>query len=228
MKVRAPLTAVLVFAVLVGMAGCGSSGSMPRLVGLTGSRATRILNEAGYRNVTVHLSTSRVAAPGTVIAQTPVAGSGVNSGSSVSITVVGPLSVEPTRTHVSSAVVGHFRGIPGRSKMPKCVLGPGQSTTPCAAWAGLHTLYVATWGSSSCPRIPTSVLGLPPSRVVVTTVPHDFFAQDNGCTDDLTVTTSVIRVPDTVQTHKPVRVEIDGTILGLPPAPNPLRCPLCP
>jgi hypothetical protein len=61
----------------------------------------------------------------------------------------------PTHAHVSTAVVRHFAGAP-RNAMPSCD-GTLPQPEPCLTSAGAGTVYVTTWGSGSCPLIPTAV-----------------------------------------------------------------------
>jgi hypothetical protein len=121
----------------------------------------------------------------------------------------------PTDTQVSSAVVRHFTGGPqgvtwlGRRGSPT-------DPDPRAAWAGSGRVYVITYGSSSCPSIPTSVDAADAHHLVVKTVVHDFFEQDDACTADLGPTTSVVEIPREIDDHHPVLVEIDGVVIALP------------
>jgi hypothetical protein len=114
----------------------------------------------------------------------------------------------PTQSHVSSAVVRHFKGLPrgGQGGDPRF-----RDEQPWVAWDGPRSIYVMTWGSGSCPRIPTSVSADDARDVVIRTVEHDFHEGDNACTDDLGVTTSVVRLPATVDNTQGLLVQIDGT-----------------
>ena len=118
------------------------------------------------------------------------------------------------RSEVSSAVVDHFKGLP-KGVQPRVGGGP-DGELPWAAWAGPHTIYVMTWGSGSCPRIPTSVDARSAEVVVIRTVEHDFVQGDQACTADLAVTTSVVRVPARADAARSLQVKIDGTTTRLP------------
>lgn len=122
----------------------------------------------------------------------------------------------PTHSHVSSAVIKHFKGLPNHVSVP---IGQrmGQHQRPWAAWAGSRTIYVMTWGSGSCPKIPTSVEMPEANTVVINTVEHDFYSGDDACTADLAVTTSVVRLPSSVDPTNTLVAQIDGTTTRLAP-----------
>jgi hypothetical protein len=124
--------------------------------------------------------------------------------------------VGPTHSHVSPAVVDHWKGLPKGFEVPTSQIG-SRNQKPWAAWAGAHSIYVMTWGSGSCPLIPTSVDTEDSGRVVIETVAHDFFRGDDACTADLGVTTSVVRLPDEFDTTDGVDVQIDGSTTHLSP-----------
>lgn len=121
----------------------------------------------------------------------------------------------PTHSHVSSAVTRHFKGLPKGVSVPDAQREG--ASKPWAAWAGPHSIYVMTWGSGSCPKIPTSVKVEDSDRIVASTVEHDFYARDTVCTADLAVTTSVVQLPSAVSDTKDLLVEIDGTATRLGP-----------
>jgi hypothetical protein len=121
----------------------------------------------------------------------------------------------PTDTHVSSAVVRHFSSGPsGVTWLGRP--GPDNDPNPQTAWAGPGRVYVRTYGSSSCPSIPTSVDADDAHHLVVKTVVHDFYEQDDACTADLGPTTSVVEIPSEIDEHHPVLVEIDDVVIRLP------------
>lgn len=131
-------------------------------------------------------------------------------------TLTGCTSSGATGSHVSPAVIGHFRGFPTGVTVP-ANRHPGQSTKPWAAWAGPKSIYVMTWGSGSCPNIPSSVEATGPDRVLIKTVGHDFHKGDTACTADLAVTTSVVRLPSSIDTTRVLAAQIDGTSTRLAP-----------
>lgn len=107
---------------------------------------------------------------------------------------------------MSSAVIDHFKGVPKGGLPPAC---DGPSTQTCVGWADDHSIYVVTWGSGSCPLIPTTVDAEGNQEVVIRTVDHDFFKGDNACTADLAPTTSVVRLPVTIDSSKSLIVHVD-------------------
>jgi hypothetical protein len=116
----------------------------------------------------------------------------------------------PTHSHVSSAVTGHFKGVPPGLAVPAGQENP-RTQKPWAAWAAPDSIYVMTWGSGSCPRIPSSVKAAEAGLVLISTAEHDFHSNDNVCTADLAVTTSLVRLPSTVDATHALVVQIDGT-----------------
>jgi hypothetical protein len=90
---------------------------------------------------------------------------------------------------------------------------------PFVTWATHDAVYVTTWGSGSCPRIPTSVHARGVNKVVITTVEHDFFAGDNACTSDLGPTTSTVLLPEEIDRTRAVMVDVDGSTSQLPDRP---------
>jgi hypothetical protein len=121
----------------------------------------------------------------------------------------------PTESHLSPAVVDHFKGLPRGVAVP---LSQRQGSfprelRPWATWASAHTIFVMTWGSGSCPRIPTSVDLEGSDRIRISTVEHDLY---EGCTDDLAVTTSEVRLPSEISGTGGLLVDIDGTTTRLP------------
>ena len=122
----------------------------------------------------------------------------------------------PTQSHVSAAVIDHFKGVPKGGLPSTC----GPSAQTCVAWADDHSIYVITWGSGSWPMIPTSVDAKGDQEVVIRTVDHDFIQGDNACMTDLAATTSVVRLPDTIDRSKSLTVDVDdiSTRLAARPA----------
>lgn len=94
---------------------------------------------------------------------------------------------------------------------------PVSPTGPAAAWADDRTLLVVTWGSGSCPNLPGAVTRGQYGEVRITT--EEWHPPgSNGCSMDLSPTTSTVRVPDGVDVTGPVTVTIDGQAVTLPPA----------
>ena len=109
---------------------------------------------------------------------------------------------------LSSAVVTYSHGFP-----PSVTFSRNGSTTPIAAWAGPHRIYVIAWGSGSCPHLPTTVYSDRPNVLTVKT-DEDSFGAD-ACTADLGPTTSTVDLPKGIDLTKPLRVDIDGTVTTL-------------
>jgi hypothetical protein len=56
--------------------------------------------------------------------------------------------------------------------------------------------------------------------LAIETSEHDFHTQDNACTNDLVVTTSIVRLPSGVDTDRAVLVQIDGVSTRLAVQPS--------
>lgn len=121
------------------------------------------------------------------------------------------------RVPLSPAVISHFHGVPGAAILRECVrAGPvADIALPCIAWAGAHTLDVMTLGSGSCPTIPTSLAVQPPNMIVIRT--GDAYPPRTIRTADLSPTTSVLRIPATIDSSKAVQVQVDGATVPIPP-----------
>ena len=118
---------------------------------------------------------------------------------------------------VDAAVVAHVRGLPpGISEPPAGAAAPGV-LKPFATWAESHEIYVTTWGSSSCPKLPTSVHAKGAHRVQISTAGISLHSGDNACTNDLAPTTSTVRLPAAISDTAALVVTIDGTPTELGP-----------
>jgi hypothetical protein len=113
----------------------------------------------------------------------------------------------PTHSHASTAVVRHFAGLPKDAEPARDQ--PLPESQPCLSSAGAGMVYVTTWASGSCPRIPTSVTTRG-GTLVIRTVEHDPTEGDTACSDDLAATTSVVRLPRSLAGSTPLLVQIDG------------------
>lgn len=118
----------------------------------------------------------------------------------------------PPPPQVSPAVTRHFKGLPQGMSIPK---DRRDGSKPWAAWAGQRTIYVMTWGSGSCPRLPTTVKAIDADQVTIHTE-EIFYRKDAVCTADLAVTTSVVRLPSTVTAAHRLLVRIDRSTTHLP------------
>ena len=82
------------------------------------------------------------------------------------------------------------------------------TTGPAAAWAADGALQVVTWGSGSCPNLPTSVKADGANHVRVAT--EEWRPPgSNGCSADLSPTTSTVAVPEGIDVSSAVTVTID-------------------
>lgn len=124
----------------------------------------------------------------------------------IAVVAVVVTAVYVSRPSASSAVVRHFTGLPRGVHATKCGPMP-RAQVPCVMWAGAHSIYVVTWGSGSCPNIPRSVTARSPRLVVIRTFE---LGGDGACTADLAPTTSVVRLPSSVDDSVPVVVRVDG------------------
>jgi hypothetical protein len=74
-------------------------------------------------------------------------------------------------------------------------------------------MYLVTYGSGSCPKLPTSVSASGSNQLTITTE-----ATSAGpCTMDFGPTTSVVDVPQGIDDTKPVQVTVDGVASTVPP-----------
>ena len=118
---------------------------------------------------------------------------------------------------VATAVVAHVRGLPpGVSEPPPGTAAPGVLKS-FATWAASHEIYVTTWGSSSCPKLPTSVHAKGAHRVQISTAGISLHKGENACTNDLAPTTSTVALPPSISDTAALVVTIDGTPTELGP-----------
>jgi eukaryotic-like serine/threonine-protein kinase len=99
--VSVPSTVALV------LSGGAPTPSMPDLMGRDVSAARQVLSQLGVRNVSISLERNGPGSPGTVFAQSPVAGAPVPAGTPVSLRVVAepaPLPSEPAPEPTPPAV----------------------------------------------------------------------------------------------------------------------------
>ena len=118
------------------------------------------------------------------------------------VAVVLGLSACSGDSKVATAVVTHVFGLPsGITKL-----------SASATWAQDHQIYVTTYGSSSCPRLPTSVKAHGPHEVRI-----KIAEPDGNCTSDLGPTTSTVKLPAEIDDTAALTVSIDGTSTHLGP-----------
>jgi hypothetical protein len=113
-------------------------------------------------------------------------------------------------SRVATAVVTHVRALPPGVTEPPGAFDP-HNLEPFARWAQSHAIYVTTWGSGSCPRLPTSVHADGAHKVQIKT------AERGGpnCTADLAPTTSTVKLPPGTADTGAIVVTIDGTATEL-------------
>ena len=124
---------------------------------------------------------------------------------------------------VAMAVVTHVPGLPPGVSEPPGGLAAG-TPTPFATWALSHEIYVTTWGSGSCPVLPTSVRAHGAHEVRIKTAELFLREGDHACTSDLGPTTSTVKLPADIDDTAVLTVSIDGTATHLVrPAGDPDR-----
>jgi hypothetical protein len=129
-----------------------------------------------------------------------------------SVALIVPLAAcSDSQPDVAQAVVTYSRGLPDGVK-------PSAPTTrsPVAIWAGRREIFIVTYGSSSCPKLPTMVKAVERHEVKIETAEH-LPKGDDGCTSDLAPTTITVRVPSDTDIARPLRIDIDGSITTLEP-----------
>jgi hypothetical protein len=117
---------------------------------------------------------------------------------------------------VATAVVTHVRGLPPGVTEPPGALAAG-TPKPFATWAQSHEVYVTTWGSGSCPRLPTSVRAHGAQEVRIKTAENYLHKGDHACASDLSPSTSTVRLPSEIDVTAALTVNIDGTSTRLGP-----------
>lgn len=137
--------------------------------------------------------------------------------------IVGPIGL----VFVCLSACGHSGSPRTSGGLPTVVLGipshglpSGSTHLPDAhhgsfvTWDGARRLNITTYGSGSCPALPTAVRSKGEHQVVVRTT-----TREGACTADLSPTTSVIALPQGIDTSAAVSVDVDGAVTLLPPAP---------
>ena len=134
----------------------------------------------------------------------------LNSAAVISLGVTACSSSGDSR--VATAVVTHVQRLPPGVTEPPGTFDP-QNLKPFARWAQSHAIYVTTWGSGSCPRLPTSVHADGAHKVQIKTAEHG----GPNCTGDLGPTTSTVKLPPGTDDTAAIVVTIDGTPTELDP-----------
>jgi hypothetical protein len=107
----------------------------------------------------------------------------------------------------STPTVSHTKGLPAT------VTPTDTSGQSIIGWSGPGQMYLVTFGSGSCPKLPTSVTATGTNQLTIATAP----SSDGPCTMDFGPTTSVVDVPQGIDDTKPVQVTIDGIASTVPP-----------
>ncbi|HEU5155694.1 MAG TPA: hypothetical protein VFU43_01775 [Streptosporangiaceae bacterium] len=105
----------------------------------------------------------------------------------------------PGTTSPKSIAVTHYRGLPPG-------VAPAQLSTGVNAVWRAGRLEITTWGSGSCPGVPTG-LRARGAHALEVTISDDY---SGACTADLAPTTSVIEVPDGIASAGPLAVTVRG------------------
>ena len=107
----------------------------------------------------------------------------------------------------AGATVSHTKGLPP-TVTPSVTTGQS-----LLGWTGPGRMYLVTYGSGSCPKLPTSVSASGANQLAITTAS----TSDGPCTMDFGPTTSVVDVPQGIDDTKPVQVTVDGVASTVPP-----------
>ena len=118
-----------------------------------------------------------------------------------------PSIAPPGSATGSTPTVSHTRGL------PPTVTPTGTSGQSIVGWSGPGRMYVVTFGSGSCPKLPTSVSATGGNQLTITTAA----SSDGPCTMDFGPTTSVVDVPPGIDDTKAVQVTVDGVASTIPP-----------
>lgn len=90
-------------------------------------------------------------------------------------------------------------------------MGKDGVMVPLLRWAGADQLMLTTWGSGSCPLLPTAVTLQNAHRINITLASHD-----GACTADLTPTNSVLMAPAGLDSTTPAVAQIQSNEVALP------------
>jgi hypothetical protein len=116
---------------------------------------------------------------------------------------------------ISPAVATYSRGI------PPGVTEPARTShgvpDPFVAWAGGRQLYVITFGSSSCPSLPSLVESSGAHHLNIKLASNLAPGSTASCTADEVATTSTVDLPEAIDVSSPIAVDIDGGRTSLQP-----------
>jgi hypothetical protein len=118
----------------------------------------------------------------------------------------------------SGYVLRHYQGAPPDAE---AVPGPsGLGPLDASVWAGTSEIAVVAWGSSGCPRLPTSV-DVTGNNTIEITMSEVAPSPGVTCTADAKPTTSILSIPADINAAQEVSVRIrDGDFsatVSLPP-----------
>lgn len=118
-------------------------------------------------------------------------------------------------TAPGSAPAGSATGsTPSHTKgLPPTVTPTDTAGASLVGWTGPGRMYLVTYGSGSCPKLPTSVTTTGSNQLTITTAS----TSDGPCTMDFGPTTSAVDVPQGIDGTKPVQVTVDGVASTVPP-----------
>jgi hypothetical protein len=116
---------------------------------------------------------------------------------------------------ISTVIATYTKG------MPPGVTRPAPTSTdipnPVVAWAGARQLYVTSYGSSSCPSLPSLVQASGSHYLNIKTASNLAPGDNAYCTADLGPTTSTINIPDAIDVSSSIIIDIDGVTSSLQP-----------
>ncbi|HEY7988480.1 MAG TPA: hypothetical protein VIE19_04620 [Lapillicoccus sp.] len=118
-----------------------------------------------------------------------------------------PTSAPAGSVSGSTPTVSHTKGL------PPAVTPTDTAGASLVGWSGPGLMYLVTYGSGSCPKLPTSVAVAQGNRLTIVTAP----SSDGPCTMDFGPTTSAVDVPPGIDDTKPVEVTVDGVVSTVPP-----------
>lgn len=112
---------------------------------------------------------------------------------------------------LSQAVITHYRGV------PPGITGPPRKPDdgPFAIRLSDDQVAITTWGSGSCPDLPTSVTGHGAHEVDITTAEYKPEKPGSACTADLSPTTSTVKVTSGVDVAASLTLVVDGKAIQL-------------
>lgn len=136
----------------------------------------------------------------------PAAAGCSSGGSSASVSSASSAASRPPVSPSSSIVLSYHSGLPSGSS--------GGEHTDHAVWGASGQVLIVIYGSSTCPRLPSTVTSVDPNTIKVTTEVRN----GNGpCTMDLVPGTAAVGVPDGINDRQAVTISIDGHTSVLAP-----------